>query len=92
MLQVLEIRVRSIRIIALRSEEKSNARDACWWSNSSLEDPYAKAVLYAEAPAKTYADHSQSYSTNEICIYWNSPLICDGSFMQIKLLASLTLF
>lgn len=43
--------------------------------NSSLEDPYAKAVLYAEAPAKTYADHSQSYSTNEICIYWNSPLI-----------------
>ena len=43
--------------------------------NSSLQDPYAKAVLINEAPAKRYVDHEQSYSTNEICIYWNSPLV-----------------
>ena len=25
-------------------------------------------------PAKRYADITGSYATNEICIYWNSPL------------------
>ena len=25
--------------------------------------------------AKTYIDHTESYSTNEICIYWNSPFM-----------------
>ncbi len=43
--------------------------------DSSLEDPYAQSVLADSAPAKRYADSDQSYSTNEICIYWNSPLI-----------------
>ncbi|MFA9397614.1 MAG: glycoside hydrolase family 9 protein, partial [Clostridiaceae bacterium] len=43
--------------------------------NSDLQDPYAKAVLTGEAPAKCYVDNSQSYSCNEITIYWNSPLI-----------------
>jgi len=43
--------------------------------NSKLEDPTAKARL-ADAPiAKRYLDHKESYSTNEITIYWNSPLI-----------------
>lgn len=43
--------------------------------NSDLEDPYAKAVL-ADAPAaKCYVDNVQSYSCNEITIYWNSPLV-----------------
>jgi endoglucanase len=42
--------------------------------NSSLEDSAAKAYL-ADAPsAKCYVDNSESYSTNEITIYWNSPL------------------
>ncbi|MBR3105136.1 MAG: glycoside hydrolase family 9 protein, partial [Lachnospiraceae bacterium] len=27
------------------------------------------------APMKCYADHNLSYSTNEITIYWNSPLV-----------------
>lgn len=44
--------------------------------NSNLEDPYAKAVLEGVAPAKCYVDNSQSYSCNEITIYWNSPLVC----------------
>lgn len=43
--------------------------------NSSLEDPYSKAVLDGEAPAKCYVDHEQSFSTNEVTIYWNSPLV-----------------
>ena len=44
-------------------------------ANSNLEDPYAKSVLAGRPPAKCYVDNSQSYSCNEITIYWNSPLI-----------------
>lgn len=43
--------------------------------NSALEDPYAKTVLKDLPPAKCYADNSQSYSTNEVDIYWNSPFV-----------------
>ena len=43
--------------------------------DSSLEDPYAQNVLAGCFPAKCYADSDQSYSTNEVCVYWNSPLI-----------------
>ena len=43
--------------------------------NSGLEDSAAKAYC-ADAPAaKCYVDNSESYSTNEITIYWNSPLV-----------------
>ncbi len=42
--------------------------------NSNLEDSAAKAYLKGVAPAKCYVDNSESYSTNEITIYWNSPL------------------
>lgn len=41
----------------------------------SLEDPYAKAVLKDTPPAKCYVDNHASYSTNEVTIYWNSPMI-----------------
>ena len=43
--------------------------------NSGLNDAYVQNVLRGAASAKCYADNSQSYSTNEITIYWNSPLI-----------------
>jgi endoglucanase len=43
--------------------------------NKSLEDPYAKAVLEGQPAGMCYVDNSQSYSTNEVAIYWNSPLI-----------------
>lgn len=43
--------------------------------NSSLQDPYAKAILEGEPAAKCYVDHEKSYSTNEVTIYWNSPLV-----------------
>ena len=32
-------------------------------------------LLKGVAPMKCYADHNLSYSTNEITIYWNSPLV-----------------
>lgn len=43
--------------------------------DAGLEDPYAKAVLTGKPPAKCYVDNEQSYSTNEVTIYWNSPLV-----------------
>lgn len=42
--------------------------------DSGLDDPYARSALAGAAPAKCYADSNQSYSTNEACVYWNSPL------------------
>ena len=42
--------------------------------NSGLEDSAAKAYCRDLPAAKCYVDHSESYSTNEITIYWNSPL------------------
>ena len=43
--------------------------------NSALEDSAALAYLEGEPPEKCYIDNDQSYSTNEITIYWNSPLV-----------------
>ena len=43
--------------------------------NSNLEDNVAKTQLKNEPTVKRYLDHKESYSTNEITIYWNSPLI-----------------
>ncbi len=43
--------------------------------DGQLEDPYARNVLSGRAPAACYADSDQSYSTNEVAIYWNSPLV-----------------
>lgn len=42
--------------------------------NSGLEDPAAEAYCSDNAPAKCWVDNAESYSTNEITIYWNSPL------------------
>lgn len=43
--------------------------------NGALEDDYAKKMLQGAAPAKAYVDHMDSYSTNEVAIYWNSPFV-----------------
>ena len=43
--------------------------------DSNLEDPYAKAVFTETPAAKCYVDNAQSFSCNEVTIYWNSPLI-----------------
>jgi endoglucanase len=42
--------------------------------DAGLNDPFAKNVLKGQPPAKCYVDNDQSYSTNEVAIYWNSPL------------------
>ncbi len=43
--------------------------------DSYLEDPYAANVLTGLPPAACYADDDQTYSCNEVTIYWNSPLV-----------------
>lgn len=43
--------------------------------NTGLDDATAKAQLKDKPINKRYLDHKESYSTNEITIYWNSPCI-----------------
>lgn len=43
--------------------------------NAGLHDEYAKAHLQGQAPARCYVDHVDSYATNEVTIYWNSPAV-----------------
>lgn len=40
-----------------------------------LFDECAKHFLSGKPPMMCYIDDKESFSTNEICIYWNSPLI-----------------
>ena len=42
---------------------------------SGMMDPCAQAHLQGAPAGKSFVDDHGSYSTNEICIYWNSPLI-----------------
>lgn len=42
--------------------------------NPGLEDDAAVAYLSDAPSAKCWVDNAESYSTNEITIYWNSPL------------------
>ena len=44
-------------------------------ANGNLQDPYAKAVLADYSGERCYVDNAQSFSCNEVTIYWNSPLI-----------------
>lgn len=43
--------------------------------NQDLDDPFIQAQKTNVPPAYSYLDHFESYSTNEITIYWNSALI-----------------
>lgn len=43
--------------------------------NKNLNDPYARDILSGKPPAQCFVDHHESYSTNEITIYWNSPAV-----------------
>ncbi len=43
--------------------------------DSGLHDPFAVEALTGKAPQLCYLDRYESYSTNEITIYWNTPLI-----------------
>lgn len=50
--------------------------------NSNLEDSAAEAYLAYAPAAKCYIDNWESYSTNEVTTYWNSPLIYMLSFIN----------
>ncbi len=43
--------------------------------DGNMEDSFIKSVMAGTPPAKCYADNAQSYSTNEVTIYWNSPFV-----------------
>ncbi|UJF31892.1 glycoside hydrolase family 9 protein [Paenibacillus hexagrammi] len=43
--------------------------------NRHLQDDYAKVTLTGQPPAKCFVDHMDSYATNEVTIYWNSPAV-----------------
>ncbi len=44
--------------------------------NLNMQDEYAKRYIDAKTPpARCFIDHDQSYSTNEVTIYWNSPAV-----------------
>ncbi len=43
--------------------------------NVRLQDETAAALLAGAAPAACYVDIMESYSTNEMTIYWNSPAV-----------------
>lgn len=50
--------------------------------NSSLEDDIARINLKKLPPARCYIDHSGSYSTNEVAIYWNSPAVFVAAYFD----------
>ncbi len=52
--------------------------------NSGLDDPYAQANLQGCKPQKCYADHFESYSTNEITINWNAPFAWLVAYLDEK--------
>jgi endoglucanase len=43
--------------------------------DSGLHDPLAKERLNGRPPMECYLDELESYSTNEVAVYWNSALV-----------------
>ncbi len=43
--------------------------------DSGLHDPLAKELLRRKPPMECYLDELESYSTNEVTVYWNSVLV-----------------
>ncbi|MCI3922209.1 glycoside hydrolase family 9 protein [Paenibacillus sp. TRM 82003] len=50
--------------------------------NAGRQDEAAAALLQGEAPACCFIDHVDSYSTNEMTIYWNSPAVFIAAYME----------
>lgn len=51
--------------------------------NRHLQDAAAKAALAGQPPARCFIDHEDSYSTNEITIYWNSPAVFVAAYAVV---------
>lgn len=43
--------------------------------DQGLHDDYVREHLQGKPAAQCFADHEDSYSTNEVTIYWNSPAV-----------------
>jgi endoglucanase len=52
--------------------------------NSGLMDPVAASRLKGCAPQKCFIDDIESYSTNEVAINWNAPLVWLSAFLDEK--------
>jgi endoglucanase len=51
--------------------------------NSGLEDPYAQGIgLAGCAPLRCYVDYIESWSTNEVAINWNAPLVWAAMYLD----------
>jgi endoglucanase len=48
---------------------------------AALVDEIVQEKCQGNPPAKCFADHTESYSTNEIDIYWNSPALYVGAYL-----------
>lgn len=52
--------------------------------NSSIQDEAAASLLKGQPPAACFIDHKDSYSTNEMTIYWNSPAVFVAAFADLN--------
>jgi endoglucanase len=52
---------------------------------AGLYDEAAKQLCQGLPPAKCFIDHVESYSTNEITIYWNSPGVYVGAYLSSRI-------
>jgi endoglucanase len=56
-------------------------------ANSGLEDPYVQAAgIKGLPPQKCFIDNGEAWSTNEVTINWNAPLVWVAAFLdeQVK--------
>lgn len=51
--------------------------------SAGLQDAVAREKLAGKAPLSCFIDHMGSYSTNEVAIYWNSPLVLLIAFLEL---------
>jgi endoglucanase len=51
--------------------------------SQNFGDPFAEGLLNGKPAAKCYVDNNQSYSTNEVTIYWNSALFLALSLLGV---------
>jgi len=46
-------------------------------------DPAINTHCLDAPPAKRYVDHNESFASNEVAIYWNSPLYFVMAFLGL---------
>ena len=52
-------------------------------ANSGLQDPYVQAAgIKGSSPQKCFIDNGEAWSTNEVTINWNAPLVWLSAFLD----------